>query len=726
MGTGYLIQFYIACLILSFVALPITYRLCNRFADGGFMISKSLGLYISGYAMWLLSSAHILKFSQGSCVIVLLITAFLMYLPVVIAVYKKKDNGFVLYLKSHAKSIIIAEIAFLAVFVILNWIFAHRIPSTDTERMMDLGFMVSMYKTDYMPPLDMWASGEIINYYYFGQYIITYLTKISFIPVGYGYTFGFFMIASWAVVAIFLLVYDITKSRIAGAISGLAVIFSGNFHYVVFAKIVPMLWDILQLDGEKPSYWFADSTRYIGYVPEVTTDRTIHEFPSYSFIVGDLHAHVVNIFVVVVILCLLWAYLKSLSEKKDETKPVTKKAKDKKNEEDKKEFKGSPLLRECCNGYFLLIGFLLGISSMSNYWDFPIYYVVSGSIILFGMMRVYGIKNKGLWGRVILSGFFIMLINLAVSFVFNMKFNKMVSGIGVVTKRSLFYQLVFLWGFPVVMLICFIILLIRKRKLDDTRLYTLLLGLCATGLVTIPEFIFVKDIYIDAFPRANTMFKLGYEAFILFGVTTGIIINAFWNASKDEEGYKAHLYKKTAVIFTVCFLMTLGYFVTATRQWISDYSSDNFQGFDASTSIKNANMFDLKAIEELEKLVSASGVKQPVVLEADGDSYTNTCRVSVLTGFPTVLGWHTHEWLWHNSHSYMEQRRIDVQDIYTSEDAYQVRQLLNKYKVDYIFIGTCEYMKYEVVQNGILESMGQVVYWENSDTGQLIEIIKVR
>jgi uncharacterized membrane protein len=222
------------------------------------------------------------------------------------------------------------------------------------------------------------------------------------------------------------------------------------------------------------------------------------------------------------------------------------------------------------------------------------------------------------------------------------------------------------------------------------------------------------------------MFKLGYEAFILFGVTTGIIINAFWNASKDEEGYKAHLYKKTAVIFTVCFLMTLGYFVTATRQWISDYSSDSFQGFDASRSIKNANMFDLKAIEELEKLVSASGVNQPVVLEADGDSYTNTCRVSVLTGFPTVLGWHTHEWLWHNSHSYMEQRRIDVQDIYTSEDAYQVRQLLNKYKVDYIFIGTCEYMKYEVVQNGILESMGQVVYWENSDTGQLIEIIKVR
>ena len=725
MGTGYLIQFYIACLILSFGALPISYRLCNRFADGGFMISKSLGLYISGYAMWLLSSAHILRFTQGSCVIVLLLTAALIYTPVIISVYKKKDNGFVQYLRSHSKNIIIAEIVFLLIFVILNWIFAHRIPSTDTERMMDIGFMMSMYKTDYMPPLDLWASGEIINYYYFGQYIMTYLTKISFIPVGYGYTFGFFMIAAWASVSIFLLVYDITHSRIAGVVSGAATIFSGNFHYVVFAKIVPMLWDILQLEGDKPSYWFADSTRYIGYTPEVTTDRTIHEFPSYSFIVGDLHAHVVNILIVVVILTLLWAYLKSLSDKKNEIKPVTKKTKTEKKEDDKPSFKGSPLLSECCNGYFLLIGFLLGISSMSNYWDFPIYYVVSGSIILFGLMRVYGIK-KGLWGRVILSGLFIMLINMAVSFVFNMKFNKMVSGIGIVTRRSLFHQLVLLWGFPVIMLICFIILLIRKRKLDEKKLYTLLLGLCATGLVVIPEFIFVKDIYIDAFPRANTMFKLGYEAFIMFGICCGIIINTFFETSKEEEGYKAYLYKKTAVIFFACFLMTLGYFVTATRQWIDDYSKDNFHGFDAYTSIRNANTFDLKAIEELEKLVEASGAKQPVVLEADGDSYTNTCRVSVLTGYPTVLGWHTHEWLWHNSHSYMEQRRIDVKDIYTSEDAYTVRHLLDKYNVDYVFIGSCEYSKFEVVQNGILESMGQVVYWENSDTGQLIEIIKVR
>ena len=55
--------------------------------------------------------------------------------------------------------------------------------------------------------------------------------------------------------------------------------------------------------GDK--YWFPDATRYIGYNPE-TNDKTIHEFPVYSFVVSDLHAHVINmIFVITLIGCYL-------------------------------------------------------------------------------------------------------------------------------------------------------------------------------------------------------------------------------------------------------------------------------------------------------------------------------------------------------------------------------------------------------------------------------------
>ncbi len=698
-----MIQFYIAFFALMICALPISYRLFNRFKDGGIMIAASLGLYISGYVMWFFSSIHLLKFNTLSCFICLIITAGALYAPVFHEIYNKKVDGFIDYLKQHRNAMLISIGAFVVLFFVLNWIFAHRIPATDTERMMDLGFMMSMYKTDYMPPLDMWAGGEYINYYYFGQYIITYMTRIACIPVEYGYTFGLFFIAAWACIAVYILVRDITDSRLASFLSAAVVVCGGNFHYVVFAKIVPMLWDILQLEGEKPSYWFADSTRYIGYVPEVTTDRTIHEFPSYSFIVGDLHAHVVNILVVIVILSVLWAYLREI----------------------KNRFSGEVnLLKECCNPYFLLIGFLLGISAMSNYWDFPIYYVVSGSIILFGMMSVIGLKKR-LWGYVALSGVFIMLVQVAVSLIFNLKFTKMVEGIGIVERRSLFHQLVLLWGLPVVMSALFIILLIRKKSLDNARLYTLMLCLCATGLIIIPEFIFVKDIYINAYPRANTMFKLGYEAFIMFGICCGIIINTFFKEGSKEEGYKAYLYKRTAVILIVLQLMTLGYPITATKSWISSLKKENYGGFDASKTIREMNAADMPAIEALINIVEHSDKRQPIVLEADGDSYTNTCRVSVLTGYPTILGWHTHEWLWHDSHSYMEMRRIDVENIYTGEDEAVTRNVLKQYGVDYIFIGAKEYEKFEVVQNGILESLGEVVYCAANEDGQLVEIIKI-
>ena len=699
----YLIQFYVACLALNIIALPVCYKIFGKFKDGGAIFGKSIGLYISGYIMWFLSSVHVLKFTNAFCITVMILAAIALYAPVVYRIKKKEDKGFIIYLSEHKKAMIISEIAFLVLFVVLNWIFAHRIPGTDTERMMDLGYMVTMSKTDYMPPLDMWAAGEHINYYYFGQYIMTYLSKVSLIPVEYGYTFGYYMIPSWALVAVFSLVFSITQSRIAGVISAAASMLSGNFHYVVFSGIAPFIWDILKLEGDRPGYWFADSTRYIGYVPEVSNDKTISEFPSYSFIVGDLHAHVVNVLAVVVILAILWSYLSNIKSRFN---------------------KEATIFGICCNAHFILIGFYLGISCMSNYWDFPIYYVVSGSIVLFGMMRTIGIKKK-LWGYVAISGLFIMLINVATSFLFNLKFNKMVEGIGIVEKRSMFYQLMLLWGFPVIASICFYVLLIQRKKLTDRSLYVLLLTLCSIGLVIIPEFIFIKDIYIDGFPRANTMFKLGYQAFIMFGICLGIIINAYWNEAKEVEDFRGYVYRRTAIVIGLIVLLTTGYSVSAVKMWVTNLSKESYAGFDASKTIKELNMEEIPAINALKNIVESGDEKQPIVLEADGDSFTNCCRVSVLTGYPTILGWHTHEWLWHNSHSYMDQRRIEVEEIYTGENTEHTHFILDKYGVDYIFIGLKEYEKFEVVQNGILESMGDVVYCEPSESGKLIEIIKV-
>lgn len=52
----------------------------------------------------------------------------------------------------------------------------------------------------------------------------------------------------------------------------------------------------------------------------------------------------------------------------------------------------------------------------------------------------------------------------------------------------------------------------------------MIMGLCAIGLVLIPELVYVRDIYENGNARANTMFKLTYQAYIMFGMTMAYVI----------------------------------------------------------------------------------------------------------------------------------------------------------------------------------------------------------
>ena len=67
-----------------------------------------------------------------------------------------------------------------------------------TEKFMDYGFMTTMMRSDYMPPQDFWYSGTKLNYYYVGQFIATYLTRLSFVQVSHGYNLMLMMVGAFA------------------------------------------------------------------------------------------------------------------------------------------------------------------------------------------------------------------------------------------------------------------------------------------------------------------------------------------------------------------------------------------------------------------------------------------------------------------------------------------------------------------------------------------------
>ena len=101
---------------------------------------------------------------------------------------------------------------------------------------------------------------------------------------------------------------------LGGALAGAGVSLAGNMHYVVIGKLLPWIREIFHLPKGDYTYWFPNSTRYIGYYP-AGNDKTIHEFPSYSFVLGDLHAHVVNLMFVVALISLVYAMMQHYSGK---------------------------------------------------------------------------------------------------------------------------------------------------------------------------------------------------------------------------------------------------------------------------------------------------------------------------------------------------------------------------------------------------------------------------
>jgi sugar lactone lactonase YvrE len=84
----------------------------------------------------------------------------------------------------------------------------------------------------------------------------------------------------------------------------------------------------------------------------------------------------------------------------------------------------------------------------------------------------------------------------------------------------------------------------------------------------------------------------------------------------------------------------------------------------------------------------------PVVLEAQGPSYQDFGRISMLTGLPTVLGWEYHVQQRGNPQSEIEMRKSAVQAMYGSPDAERAAALMRRYRVAYVYVGPLERKTY--------------------------------
>lgn len=698
------LSWWLVILVMGGTFMPITGMLFSGFRDKGWMFSKVLAVAISGYVTWLLVTLGILKFMAATCLGITLLCIGINFC----LAFWHHQKGHSVFPLNEGNLIFWEEVLLFAVFLLWSYIAGFRPQAFGEEKFMDFGFMAAMMRSTELPFTDIWYSQSPINYYYGGQYFAVFLTKITGTQVAVTYHLMRTLVAGMAFALPFSLVrqvssdyfekkFEITATRKertktnsmlaegrwnrwsvwAGVLAGMAVSVAGNMHYVIYALILPLF------QTPENEYWFPNSTRYIGHDP-VTNDQTIHEFPSYSYILGDLHAHVVNVFFVLMVIGLLYAWVK------------------------KGKYKGKEMFFQAP---LLVCGIFLGIFQWSNAWDFAIYYVVICGMCFFSNLARFQNWKEGIVASVV-QWMELLVLSFLVALPFRLKFDSgMAQGIRFAQNHSSFYQFCILWAFPVLVVIFYLAKLCLENGkcaplewLECTLasdIFITVLCLCAWGLIVMPEIVYLRDIYEETAARSNTMFKLTYQAFILFGISMGFVLIRFL-------ADRACLWIRGAGILGIaCLLMTSCYTVTAVKQWSgSIWNRENYQGLDATAFLETEYPEDAKAIRWLQSEVEGN----PVILEAPGDSYSKYCRVSAMTGLPTVQGWYVHEWLWRGDTDGLNGQKAQIDAIYTSADGNQVRSLLEEYQVSYIFIGQMEWERYPNLNEELLRGFGEVVF----------------
>lgn len=391
--------------LFGLAALPLAGRLFRISPDRGFLFAKPLGLVLVAVVVFILASLKLAPFRQLTILVTLALLATLVHLsPLNRSFWRTAAQPKTLLYWGIEES--------LFGFTSLLWTFARGLhPALDSlEKFMDYGFMMSLWRTDYLPAADMWLAGKSINYYYFGQYITTLWAKACGIPPEIAYNLAMaslFALTFCLTFAIALLLGTMFIRAKRSASTYLPPVFAGtaavlltlggNGHvfYYGTSRFGSWLHGVFSRwgwpVGERSAfYWFADATRYIGYNPD-TVDKTIHEFPFYSFLVADLHAHVANLPLVLLALGLLAIMISrplgpapSLFKQRQ---PVGNLVKPQSLIDKLKTVLPEPHL-------FLLAG-LLAVFMMGNYWDFVIYFAVSALMLVLREQKQPAVITNG-------------------------------------------------------------------------------------------------------------------------------------------------------------------------------------------------------------------------------------------------------------------------------------------------------------------------------------------
>ncbi len=738
--------------LIFLAALPLAVRLMRWLPDRGIVLAKPLGLLLVSWLVWMGASTGLWTFSRASVWLAVLLLA------AVSAALLYRNRWLIALAKRQWKYIASVEALFIGAYLVFVLV---RAANPDLwhawrggEKPMEMSYLIAVVKSSTFPPYDPWYAGGFINYYYFGFVPVAALIRLTGIVPEVAYNLALPMLFAFTLAGSFSVGCNLAAA-LRGRNMPMTRLLSPVWAGVGAALLVAMLANVDGAAQLLQSAWRSVMGEHFGHFDFWRSSRlmpgqiAINEFPFWTFLFGDLHAHLVSLPLQVLALGLManlvLAARKALSLRR---------------------------LLPALAG----LAFVVGSFAAVNTWEVPGYVLLSiaaiGIVLLVrgdrpgvaavakGLLLValfwgllywtwypfhqhYEVPSTGVkmsqWRTVLwhyLAIHALLLFTTLSWLVFEARrripdmsrerrFRKsaQVWLRGARLRRAAVWLLV-AFGLLVVVestrqwltaaLLSLLILgaagvavtwlVKRNERAAPVQLLLLSMLVLALGIGAGVDFVTVED-DID---RMNTVFKLYLNAWILFGIVGGVGLWQLWVSGAirpHTTGGRVWLGMLALLVLASAVFPALG-----TRARLADrfdtsvgvtldgraYQESAVYGDPAEPhnglpEARYALAYDAEAIDFIRANVEGS----PVFLEGVANhSYRWPPRVAKYAGLPVVVGWPWHQIQQRGAGgaepATVRARISDVRLMYETESAQLFLNLASEYGVGYIYVGPTE------------------------------------
>ncbi len=729
-----IIFWYFIFQIISIINLPLTLNVFKNLPDRGYSINKAFALLMLSFFVYFFTMIIEMEFNYFS-VILSLISMFILS----ILNYRKKN--FDIFKEKNMKVYVkISEFIFLSIFIIAIFFKSIRPDLDHGEGPMDIAYINSILRSEKLPPPYPWLAGVNLEnvYYYFGHFSYAILIKLNGIESSKGYVLSLTTVFSLIAICSFSFGYNLSKNyKIAflcmflitfgSSLLGLIHLINSinpnmDFHITDYKMSAENDFNWRFFYGASLFWW---STRVIPW--------TITEFPWFSLLWGDLHAHFMSYSFILTFAHLILDVFFS-------------------------EFKGIYMFGSSFSEIFqkiILLSISLGYMFPQFIWNYPLY-VAFLFLTLFFMFYDNIIKPRFL---IYFLSFSLIILILSVIFYFKpiknlLKLNPDRSGINFEDLKTPIFNFTVLYGLQIflifsyftykfykslksklsknmfILLVCLYLILYLNVSLNffedpkrfDSSIKVNWLGLKSIiydfqlSIVLIPftlsslYFLFWKKysnkiemfllimilfgtivvwIYeiFNIYGRYVFVFKLHQSVWIFWNASSALILYCLFNSLNFRNILNFIFISVFVLLLTSSFIYLIVTSITETDIFRPNYGR-NYLSIDSLEFAKTNYPEEYKLIKWINKNIKGNHV----ILEYPDESYKFDPKISTFTGLQSFVQWkgHAEQVSLKNTNEIAEIANL----IYNSTNVSQSLKLIKDNNIEFIYIGEKEVENY--------------------------------